>query len=185
MTSSIFDPGLHQGRGQDGQRAALFDVAGRPEELLRRVQGTGVDTTGHDPAGGRLGQVVGPGQPGDAVEDDDDVAAGLDQALGPLDGQLGHGGVLVGRTVEGGGDHLALDRAPHVGDLFGSLVDQQDHQVHVGVVGLDGVGDVLHHRGLAGLGRRDDQPALALADGRQEVDDPAPSCSPFSPGISR
>jgi hypothetical protein len=100
--------GLDQGRGQDGQRAALFDVAGRAEELLGRVQRPGVHTTGHDPAGGRGGQVVGPGQAGDAVEDDHDVPAHLDQALGPLDGQLGHLGVLVGRAVEGRGDHLAL-----------------------------------------------------------------------------
>ena len=108
MTSSIFEPGLDERGGQDGERATLFDVAGRTEELLRRVQGAGVDTTGHDPAGGRLGQVVGTGQAGDAVEDDDDVPAQLDQPLGPLDGQLGDGGVLVGRTVEGGGDDLAL-----------------------------------------------------------------------------
>ena len=64
-----------------------------------------------------------------------------------------------------------LHRAAHVGHLFGPLVDEQHHEVHVGVVGLDRVGDLLHDRGLAGLGRRDDQAALALADRREQVDD--------------
>src|SRR5579875_787937 len=61
--------GLHQCSGEDRQRPSLFDVAGRPEELLRWVEGTGVDPTGHDPAGGRLRQVVGASEPGDAVEE--------------------------------------------------------------------------------------------------------------------
>ena len=60
--------------------------------------------------------------------------AELDQALGPLDRQLGDGGVVVGRTVEGGGDDLTLDRALHVGDLFGALVHEDDHEVRLGVV---------------------------------------------------
>ena len=65
----------------------------------------------------------------------------LDEALGPLDGQLGDLRVLVGRTVERRGDDLALDRAAHVGDLLGPLVDEQHDEVHLGVVGLDRVGD--------------------------------------------
>ena len=40
-----------------------------------------------------------------------------------------------------------------------------------GLFGLDRVGDLLHDRRLARLGRGDDQPALALADRGQEVDD--------------
>jgi hypothetical protein len=34
----------------------------------------------------------------------------------------------------------------------------------------DGLGDVLQHHGLTGLGRRDDQPALTPADGRDQID---------------
>ena len=78
----------------------------------------------------------------------------------------------VGRPVEGGGDDLALDRALHVGDLLGALVDEHDHEVALGVVGGDGVGDRLQDQRLAGLGRRDDQTALALADRGDQVDDP-------------
>ena len=64
-------------------------------------------------------------------------------------------------------------RALHVGDFFGTLVDQQHDQRDFGVVGGDGVGDVLQQHRLAGARRRDDQAALALADGRQQVHDAA------------
>ena len=97
--------------------------------------------------------------------------AELDEALGALDGQLGDRGVVVGRTVEGRGDDLALHRALHVGDLLGPLVDEHDHEVDLGVVHRDRVGDRLQHHRLARLGRRHDQAALALADRCDEVDD--------------
>ncbi len=73
--------------------------------------------------------------------------------------------------IERGGHDLALDGAFHVGDFLGTLVHEQAHEVHVGVVRGDGGCDVLQHRGLAGLRRADDQAALALADGAHEVDD--------------
>ena len=99
-------------------------------------------------------------------------ATRLDEALGPLDGELGDLGVLVRRAVESRGDDFALDRAAHVRDLLGPLVDEQDHEMDIGVVGLDGMGDLLQDGRLARFGRRDDQPALAFADGRDEVHDP-------------
>jgi hypothetical protein len=43
--------------------------------------------------------------------------------------------------------------------------------VDLGVVRRDRVRDLLQHDRLAGLGRRDDEAALALADGGDEVDD--------------
>ena len=43
---------------------------------------------------------------------------------------------------------------------------------HSGLFVRDRVGDRLQHHRLAGLGRRDDEAALALADRRDEVDDP-------------
>ena len=79
----------------------------------------------------------------------------------------------AGGPVEGRGDDLALDRPLEVGDLFRPLVDEHDHQVALGVVGGDRVGDRLHDHRLAGLGRRHDQAALALADRGDDVDDPA------------
>src|SRR6266498_106708 len=164
--------GVHQRGRQDRQRAAVLDVAGRSEETLGRVERRGVDAAGEDLAARRGGEVVGTRQAGDAVEQDHHVLAVLDQALGPLDRQLGHLAVVVARPVEGGVDHLRLGRALHVGDLFRPLVDQQDDEDHFGVVGADRVGDLLHQGGLAGLGRGDDQPALALPDRAHDVHDP-------------
>ena len=58
------------------------------------------------------GEVVGAAEPGDGVEQHDDVPAELDQALGPFDRQLRHHDVIARGLVEGGEDHLAVDRAP-------------------------------------------------------------------------
>jgi hypothetical protein len=96
----------------------------------------------------------------------------LHQALRPLDRQLRDRGVVRRRPVERRGDDLALHRPLHVGDFLGPLVDEDDHEVALGVVRGDRVRDVLHDRGLAGLRRRHDQRALALADRHHQVDDP-------------
>ena len=45
--------GVNQGRGDNGQAAALFDVAGRAEEPFRAMEGVGVQTSGEDLAAGR------------------------------------------------------------------------------------------------------------------------------------
>ena len=81
--------------------------------------------------------------------------------------------MVVGGTVEGRGNDLTLDRALHVGDFFWTLVHEHHHEVDLGVVGGDRVGDRLEHHRLAGLGRRDDQTSLALADRSDEVDHPS------------
>ena len=98
------------------------------------------------------------------------MAASLDQALGPLERHFSDLGVILDRLVERRGDDLALDRAPHVGHFLRALTNQTDHQVHVGVVGRDAVGDRLQQEGLAGLGRRHDQTTLPAADRRNQVE---------------
>ena len=95
----------------------------------------------------------------------------LDQALGLLDHHLGDLHVALRRLVERRRDDFALDRALHVGDFFRPLVDQQDDEVDLGVVGGDAVGDVLQQHRLAGARRRDDQAALPLADRDHQVHD--------------
>src|SRR5690606_20236025 len=50
--------GLDERRGEDREAAALLEVAGRPEELLRRVEGAGVEAARGGPTGRRDGQVV-------------------------------------------------------------------------------------------------------------------------------
>ena len=118
----------------------------------------------------RQGQVVGAREAGDRVEQDDHVAAGLDLALGDLEGHLGDVGVVLGRLVEGRGDDLALDAAAHVRDLLGPLADERDHEEDLRVVGADAVGDLLEEHRLAGLRRADDEGALALAERVDQVD---------------
>src|SRR5690606_39993268 len=63
--------------------------------------------------------------------------------------------------------------ALHLGHFLGALVDEQHDEGDFGVVAHDGLGDVLHHDGLARLGGRHDQAPLALADGGDEVGDAA------------
>ena len=110
------------------------------------------------PTAGRR-HVVGPGQAGEAVDEHHDVLAVLDQSLRSLERQLGDHRVLVGGTVEGRRDDLALDGAAEHGDLFGTLVDEQHEQVDVGVVGLDRPGrsrlriDVVAAAGVVGSAR--------------------------------
>ena len=120
------------------------------------------------PAGGD-GQVVGAGEAGDAVQQDDDILAVFHQPLGPLQGQFGHAALLFHRLVEGGGKNVAVNGPPHVGDLLGAFADEDHHQDRLGHIFGDAVGDLLQDGGLAGLGGRDDEAPLAQADGGEEV----------------
>jgi len=57
--------------------------------------------------------------------------------LGLLDHHFGDLDMAVWwELVESRGDHLALDRALHVGDFLGTLVDQQHQQEHFRVVSV-------------------------------------------------
>src|SRR4029079_8559480 len=82
-------------RGRDDrERPALFDVAGRTEELLGRVQRSGVDATREDATRRRRGEVVRAREARDPVENDHDVLTHLDESLRALDRELGNLGVL-------------------------------------------------------------------------------------------
>src|SRR5215211_7517073 len=152
---------------QDGQGATVLDVTRGTEELLGRVERCRIDTTGEDPPRSGGGEVVGPREPGYAVEQDYYVLPLLDQALYALQDEFGDGDVVVGGLVEGRGDDLGLLHAAlPVGDLFGALIGEHNEQPDLGVVGRDGLGYLLEDRSLAGLRRRDDHAALAFADRR-------------------
>ena len=94
----------------------------------------------------------------------------LDEALRLFDHHLGDLDVALRGLVERGGDHLTLHAALHVGDFLGSLVDQQHDQEHFGMVVGDRLRHVLEKDGLADARRGDDQRALTLALGADDVD---------------
>src|SRR5437667_181461 len=162
--------GIDEGRRDDRQGTALFDIARGAKEALRPLQRVGVDAAGQHLARGRHDGVVGAREAGDRIEEDHDVALVLDEALRLLDHHLGDLDVARRRLVERRADDLALDRAGHVGDLLPPFVDQEHDQVGFRVVGRQGVRDVLQHHGLAGARRRDDQRPLALAEGGDQVE---------------
>ena len=150
----------------------MLDVPSGAEEAFRGVERDGVHATGQGLAACRQCQVVGTRQARDGVEQDHHVAAGLDLPLGDLERHLRDASVVLGRLVKGRGVDLALYRAAHVRHFLGTLADERHHQERVGVVLGYAVRDVLEDGGLAGLGRGQDQPALPLADRRNQVDEP-------------
>ncbi len=63
-----------------------------------------------------------------------------------------------------------FDRALHVGDFLRPLVDEQDDESDLGMIRRDRVGERLEDHRLARARRRDDQPALSLADRGHQVE---------------
>ena len=167
-------PGVDEGGTEDGQRSALLDVASGAEELLGLDESLGVDAARSDLAGGGHGVVVAAGQPRDRVEQDDHVVAALDHAPGFFHDHLRHLDVADRLLVEGRGHdlHRLGGVAAEVGHLLGPLVDEEHDDVHLRMVGGDGVGDLLEDDRLAGPGRGDDQGSLPEAEGRHQIDDP-------------
>src|SRR5208337_4587206 len=161
--------GVDEGGCDDGERAAFLDVAGRAEEALGPLQSVGVNAAREDFAGGRNDGVVGARQAGDGVEQNDDVALVLDEALGLLDDHFGHLHVARGGLVESRTDDFALHRALHVGDFLGAFVNKQNNQHDLWMVRCHRIGDGLQQHGFAGAGRSDNETALALADRREQV----------------
>jgi probable HAF family extracellular repeat protein len=135
ITSSMREPVSTSAVADDGERAALLDVARGAEEPLRLLQRVRVEAAREHLARGRDHRVVGAREAGDRVEQDEHVLAVLDEPLGLLDDHLGDLHVALRRLVEGRRDHLAVDRSLHVGDLLGPLVDEQHDQVDLRVVG--------------------------------------------------
>ena len=94
------------------------------------------------------------------------------QTLCLFDDHLGHRDVARRGFVKGRRDHFPLHRPLHVGHFFGTFVDQQDDQVALRMVRLDGMRDVLEDHRLTRPRRRNDKRPLALSDRRDQIDDP-------------
>src|SRR5512133_4186425 len=73
--------GVDERGRDDGERAALLGLARRAEQPLRALERAGVDAAGERAPGGLDLLVVGAREAGDRVEEDDHVAAGLDEPL--------------------------------------------------------------------------------------------------------
>ena len=119
----------------------------------------------------RLHGVVRARETGYGIEEYHHVAAVLDLALRHFDDHLGDLDVVLGGFVEGRGKDERLRVALHFGHFLGALVHKEDYEHRVGVVFGDGVRHLLHQDRLARAGRGHDQPALAEADGREDVYD--------------
>ena len=78
--------------------------------------------------------------------------------------------MTVGRFVKCRCYHLGVDTAAHVGHLLGTLVDEQYHDISLGVIFSYGIGNILEKNGLTRLGRSHDETALTLAYRREHVD---------------
>ena len=79
--------------------------------------------------------------------------------------------MLLCRLVKGGGNHLCIHVATHIGHLLRSLIDQEDDHIYLGVVVGNGIGHILEQHRLTGLGLSNDQTALTLTDRGEEVKD--------------
>ena len=164
--------GLDEGGRHDGERSGLLGVARGGEELAGDLHGAGVHAAAHGAAATALRVVERAADAGERVHEDEDILPLLDEALGAVDGDLGDAGVTAEIAVVRAGVKLGLrDGALDLGDLLGTLVDQKDNELHLGVVLHHGVGDVLEQGGLAGAGRGDDEAALPLSDRRHEIHD--------------
>src|SRR5207249_1643033 len=100
--------GIDQRGGDDGERAALFDVARGGKETPRTLQSVGINTAGEHLAGGRRNRVVSAGKTRDGVKQHHDVAFVFDQALGFLQNHFRNLDVALWRFVKRRTDDFTL-----------------------------------------------------------------------------
>lgn len=160
-----------QGAGDDGEAACFFGVAGGGEDLAGLFEGSDVETACHGAACASLGGVVGTGQAGEGVHEEDYVPACFHLAFGVFDSEFGNGDVVFWLFVIGAGKDVSRDDAAHIGDFFGALVHEEHNDVAIRMVGVDTEGDVPQEDGFACAGRGHDEAALAFADGAEDVED--------------
>ena len=108
--------------------------AGAAQEPLGFLQGTLIDAAGHGPAGALLDGVVGPGEPGDRIEDDHRVLSLLHPPAGAFERHFRYLDVALGRMVEARGDHFTEPARLHLGHFLGALVHQEDEEDRIRVV---------------------------------------------------
>ena len=161
--------------GDDGQGPFPqlgVHAPGASEKPLRLVQRRGIEPARKRSARSLFHVVVSPREARDRVENDHHVLSHLHSATRPLQRDLGYLYVPLGRVVEAGRDDLSVSVLLHLGDFFGSLVDEQNVDQRIGVVPENPLGNRLQHEGLSGLRRCHDHRALPLPQRAEHVDDP-------------
>ena len=78
--------------------------------------------------------------------------------------------VALGRFVKCRGDDLGVYATAHIGYLLGAFINEKNHDIGLGMVFRNGIGDIFEQYGLAGFRRSYNKTALALADWREHVD---------------
>ena len=162
---------VDEGCCDDGERAATLDVARCTKEAFGLLQCVGIHTTCEHLAAGGAHRVVGTRQAGDGVEEYHHVVATFHHTFGLFEHDTSNFHVAFGRLIESRCNNFGIHRASHVGHLLRAFVDEQHHQVGLGVIGCDGVGNVFHQDGLTRLGLCHDEGTLTFSDGREQVDD--------------
>jgi hypothetical protein len=117
--------------------------------------------------------VVGSGEAGDRIHQQEHILAGLDEAFGAFDCELGDAAVVARLLVVGACVNFrSWQCAAEFGDFLRAFIDKQDHEVDRLVVFLaHGFGHVEQEGGFARAWWRNDESALAATDGRHDIDD--------------
>ena len=151
---------LDKGGGEDGEGSCLAGVAGSGEEAARHLEGADGDAAGSGGAATAAFSaahvaVVGAGEAGDGIHEQEDMLAGLDEPFRAFDGELCDAAMVAHGLVVGGGiDLRAGEGAAELGDLLGALIDEKDHEMDLLVVFFaDRLRHVEEQGGLAGAGR--------------------------------
>ena len=168
--------GIDQARGDDGDRASLFDVPGQSEQAARDLQDTRFQTAAHGmpawpPAADSV--IKRPSQAREAVDHQDDFPAAFELGLHVGKHQFGEFDVFVGRVVAGAGHHFgALDGPAKMGHFLRPLIHQEHDDPGFRRTLPDRLDGLLQEDRLSRLGRRNNQLSRTLADRSDQVYDP-------------
>ena len=117
--------GVDERGRDDGEAAAFLNIPGCSEKPLGSLQGVRVDTARQNLSRGWNNRVIRPCQSGDRIQQDDHVSFVFHPSFGFLNHHFSHLDVTRSRLVERRADYLAVNRAHHVSDFFGPLINQQ------------------------------------------------------------
>ena len=165
--------GINQGGSDDGERPAFFKVSGSAEDALGAMKSIGIHAAREHTAGSGHDVVVGAGQTGDGVKQNYDVLLAFGQTFGFFDHHFGDLHVTGGRFIKGTGHHFALNSALHFSHFFRTFVNEQHKKDTVGVIGGNGVSNMLHQNRFTTLRRSNDQSTLTFTDRGNHIDDTA------------